>query len=88
LDKFNQIFGPRRHLFDHGRLTKEFQDFPTALISERFPTYEPPNYQAAVKERRSLPQTRFGTNPANARIDEAACPRGSDSGCCIASNPW
>jgi beta-phosphoglucomutase-like phosphatase (HAD superfamily) len=52
LDAFSQVFGPRRHLFDHARFTKELQNFLTASIGERSPTDEPPKYQAAVMEKK------------------------------------
>jgi HAD superfamily hydrolase (TIGR01509 family) len=48
LEAFNQILGPRGHVFDHGRFTRELQGFSTASISERFLGDEPPQRQAAI----------------------------------------
>ncbi len=48
LEAFNQVFGPRGHIFDHARNTKELQGFSTASISERFLADEPPERQAAI----------------------------------------
>lgn len=48
LEAFNQVFGPRGHVFDHARFTRELQGFSNASISERFLADEPPPRQAAV----------------------------------------
>src|SRR6478752_2914886 len=48
LEAFNQVLGPRGHVFDHARFTKELQGFSTASISERFLAGEPPERQAAI----------------------------------------
>ena len=48
LEAFNQVFGPRGHIFDHARFTKELQGFSTASISARFLADEPPERQAAI----------------------------------------
>jgi HAD superfamily hydrolase (TIGR01509 family) len=48
LDAFNQILGPRGHVFDHGRFTKELQGFSNASIAERFLAEETPARQAAI----------------------------------------
>src|SRR3979409_1911165 len=48
LEAFNQILGPRGHVFDHGRFTRELQGFSTASISERFLADDPPQRQAAI----------------------------------------
>jgi HAD superfamily hydrolase (TIGR01509 family) len=48
LEAFNQVFGPRGHIFDHARFAKELQGFSNASISERFLSDEPPERQAAI----------------------------------------
>src|SRR5947199_3671847 len=48
LEAFNQVFGPRGHLFDHARYTKELQGFSNAAIAERFLAGEPAARQAAI----------------------------------------
>ncbi len=45
---FNQIFGPRGHLFDRARASKELQGASNASIVERFLADEPPQRQAAI----------------------------------------
>jgi phosphoglycolate phosphatase len=48
LEAFNQVFGPRGHVFDQARFTKELQGFSNAAISARFLAGEPPTHQAAI----------------------------------------
>jgi HAD superfamily hydrolase (TIGR01509 family) len=48
LEAFNQVLGPRGHVFDHVRFTRELQGFSNASISERFLAGEPPQRQAAI----------------------------------------
>jgi HAD superfamily hydrolase (TIGR01509 family) len=48
LQAFNQVFGPRGHVFDHARFTKELQGFSNASIAERFLADQPPKRQAAI----------------------------------------
>ena len=48
LQAFNKVFGPRGHVFDHARFTKELQGFSNASISERFLADEPPKRQSAI----------------------------------------
>jgi len=48
LEAFNQILGPRGHVFDHARFTRELQGFSNASISERFLADEPPQRQATI----------------------------------------
>jgi HAD superfamily hydrolase (TIGR01509 family) len=48
LEAFNQVLGPRGHIFDHARFTKELQGFSNAAISARFLAEEPPLRQAAI----------------------------------------
>lgn len=45
---FNQIFGPRGHLFDRARASKELQGVSRASIVERFLANEPLERQAAI----------------------------------------
>lgn len=54
LEAFNQVLGPRGHVFDLARFTRELQGFSNASIGERFLADEPPQRQAAImgeKER-------------------------------------
>jgi HAD superfamily hydrolase (TIGR01509 family) len=48
LEAFNQVFGPRGHMFDHARFTKELQGFSNASISARFLAEESPTRQTAI----------------------------------------
>src|SRR5258707_4602041 len=48
LEAFNQIFGPRGHVFDRARASRELMGFSNASISERFLPDEPPERQAAI----------------------------------------
>jgi len=48
LEAFNQVFGPRGHVFDHARFTRELQGFSNASIGGRFLAEEPPTRQAAI----------------------------------------
>jgi HAD superfamily hydrolase (TIGR01509 family) len=52
LEAFNLVLGPRGHVFDHGRFTRELQGFSTASISERFLANELPNRQVAIMEQK------------------------------------
>ena len=52
LQAFNLVFGPRGHVFDHGRFTRELQGFSNASISERFLANEPPDRQTAIMEQK------------------------------------
>jgi HAD superfamily hydrolase (TIGR01509 family) len=52
LEAFNQVFGPRGHIFDHARFTKELQGFSTASISERFLADETLERQMAIMEEK------------------------------------
>jgi len=45
---FNQIFGPRGHVFDHARFAKELQGFSNASIGERFLPDESEGSRAAI----------------------------------------
>jgi HAD superfamily hydrolase (TIGR01509 family) len=48
LQAFNEILGPRGHVFDHARFTRELQGFSNASIGARFLADEPPRRQAAI----------------------------------------
>src|SRR6266481_2083789 len=48
LEAFNQVLGPRGHVFDHARFTRELQGFSNASISARFLPDEPPARQVAI----------------------------------------
>ena len=48
LEAFNLVLGPRGHVFDHARFTKELQGFSNASISSRFLPEEPPARQTAI----------------------------------------
>ena len=48
LEAFNQVLGPRGHVFDHARFTRELQGFSNASIGARFLAEEPPTRQAAI----------------------------------------
>lgn len=52
LQAFNLVLGPRGHVFDHGRFTRELQGFSNASIGERFLANEPPHRQMAVMEEK------------------------------------
>ena len=83
LEAFNQIFGPRGHVFDRARAAKELLGFSNASIGERFLPDEPPERQAAImgeKEaafRRLVPgkiQPLPGLMPLFALADRAGIP--------------
>ena len=48
LRAFNEIFGPRGHVFSRERAAKELMGFSTASIGERFLPDEPPERRAAI----------------------------------------
>jgi len=48
LEAFNQVFGPRGHVFDHARFSKDLQGFSNASISARFLAEESPARQTAI----------------------------------------
>jgi HAD superfamily hydrolase (TIGR01509 family) len=48
LKAFNQVFGPRGHVFDRDRASKELMGFSNASISERFLPGVSPERQAAI----------------------------------------
>jgi HAD superfamily hydrolase (TIGR01509 family) len=52
LQAFNQIFGPRGHVFDRARASKELMGFSNASIGERFLPDEPPQHRLAIMEQK------------------------------------
>ena len=52
LQAFNLVFGPRGHVFDHGRFTQELQGFSNASIGERFLAGEAPDRQMAIMDQK------------------------------------
>jgi HAD superfamily hydrolase (TIGR01509 family) len=48
LKAFNQVLGPRGHVFDHARFAKELQGFSNAAIGERFLADEAPERRAEI----------------------------------------
>jgi HAD superfamily hydrolase (TIGR01509 family) len=83
LEAFNQIFGPRGHVFDRARAAKELLGFSNASIGERFLPDEPPERREAImgeKEaafRRLVPgkiQPLPGLMPLLAFADRAGIP--------------
>jgi HAD superfamily hydrolase (TIGR01509 family) len=48
LEAFNQVLGPRGHVFDRARFSKELQGFSNASIGERFLADEPPKRRATI----------------------------------------
>jgi HAD superfamily hydrolase (TIGR01509 family) len=52
LEAFNLVLGPRGHVFDHGRFTRELQGFSNASISDRFLANELPSRQVAIMEEK------------------------------------
>jgi HAD superfamily hydrolase (TIGR01509 family) len=83
LQAFNLVFGPRGHVFDHGRFTRELQGFSNASIGERFLANESPDRQMAIMEEkeaafRSLVSGKITPTPGLmallARADQAGVP--------------
>jgi HAD superfamily hydrolase (TIGR01509 family) len=52
LEAFNLILGPRGHIFDRERFTRELLGVSTAAISRRFLANELPSRQAAIMEEK------------------------------------
>jgi HAD superfamily hydrolase (TIGR01509 family) len=83
LQAFNLVFGPRGHVFDHGRFTRELQGFSNASIGERFLANESPDRQRAIMEQkeaafRNLVSGQIRPTPGLmallARADQAGIP--------------
>ena len=54
LEAFNQVLGPRGHIFDHARFSRELQGFSNASIRERFLADEAPERQAAIMAEKEV----------------------------------
>jgi HAD superfamily hydrolase (TIGR01509 family) len=52
LAAFNQIFGPRGHIFDRARASKELMGFSNASIGERFLSEEPPERRLVIMDEK------------------------------------
>jgi HAD superfamily hydrolase (TIGR01509 family) len=52
LQAFNMVLGPRGHVFDHARFTRELQGFSNASIGERFLANELPGRRLAIMEEK------------------------------------
>jgi HAD superfamily hydrolase (TIGR01509 family) len=52
LRAFNQVLGPRGHVFDHTRFTRELQGFSNASIGARFLPGEAPDRQMAIMDEK------------------------------------
>ena len=83
LAAFNQIFGPRGHVFDRARASKELMGFSNASIGERFLPEEPPARRLAIMDEkeaafRSLVAGKITPLPGLmrllARADQACVP--------------
>jgi HAD superfamily hydrolase (TIGR01509 family) len=48
LKAFNQVLGPRGHVFDHARFSRELQGFANVSIGDRFLPDETPERRAAI----------------------------------------
>jgi HAD superfamily hydrolase (TIGR01509 family) len=83
LQAFNEVLGPRGHVFDHRRFTRELQGFSNASISARFLAGELPDRQMAIMDEkeaafRNLVAGEVRPTPGLmallARADEAGIP--------------
>ena len=83
LQAFNQVFGPRGHVFDRARAARELMGFSNASIGERFLPDEPPERRLAIIDQkeaafRSLVAGKItplpGLMPLLARADRAGVP--------------
>lgn len=52
LQAFNQVFGPRGHVFDRARFSQELMGFSNASIGERFLPDEPPQRRLAIMDEK------------------------------------
>ena len=52
VEAFNQVFGPRGHVFDRARAARELMGFSTASLAERFLPDETPERQAAIMDEK------------------------------------
>ncbi len=52
LKAFNQVLGPRGHVFDHARFSRELQGFANVAIGERFLPDEAPDRRAMILDEK------------------------------------
>ncbi|MBR0953838.1 HAD family hydrolase [Bradyrhizobium canariense] len=52
LKAFNEVLGPRGHIFDHARFSRELQGFANVSIGERFLPDEPPERRALILDEK------------------------------------
>ncbi|SCB26012.1 haloacid dehalogenase superfamily, subfamily IA, variant 3 with third motif having DD or ED [Bradyrhizobium shewense] len=52
LRAFNQVLGPRGHVFDHARFSRELQGFANVAIGERFLPDEAPERRASILDEK------------------------------------
>ncbi|MHC4044954.1 HAD family hydrolase [Bradyrhizobium sp. 23AC] len=52
LKAFNQVLGPRGHVFDHARFSRELQGFANVAIGERFLPDEAPERRASILDEK------------------------------------
>jgi HAD superfamily hydrolase (TIGR01509 family) len=52
LKAFNQVLGPRGHVFDHARFSRELQGFANVSIGERFLPDEAPERRALILDEK------------------------------------
>lgn len=83
LQAFNEVFGPRGHVIDRARSSRELQGFSNASIGERFLPDEPPERQAAIMAEKEAAFRRLvagkiaplpGLMSLMARADRATIP--------------
>ncbi len=83
LQAFNQVFGPRGHIFDSARASKELMGFSNASIGERFLPDEPPERRLAIMDEKEAAfrnlvagkiRPLLGLMPLLARADRAGVP--------------
>jgi HAD superfamily hydrolase (TIGR01509 family) len=83
LAAFNQIFGPRGHVFDRARASRELMGFSNASIGERFLTDEPPERRLVIMDQKEAAfrglvagkiKPLSGLMPLLARADRAGVP--------------
>jgi HAD superfamily hydrolase (TIGR01509 family) len=83
LQAFNVVLGPRGHVFDHERFTRELQGFSNASIGERFLANESPDRKMAIMDEKEAAfrnlvagevRPTTGLMALLARADEASIP--------------
>ena len=83
LQAFNQVFGPRGHIFDRARASRELMGFSNASIGERFLPDEPPERRLAIMDEKEAAFRKLvagkikplpGLMPLLVRADRAGVP--------------